>query len=289
MRTQTFEDARQRFAGVQGGGGGAAASRRAIMYSPDATKCAANADATEENWSLLQVYLDKCDTYEFHSDVCSIVRRYFVHDPLLKQEQQGSSRRRTFVESGALDGSINNSMTHILERYLGHLWVGLSVEATPANFVRLIENRPCTFRTEVALGPQWGLANFVGWGGCCSGSKSEMSDSFVKHFHGKKAESYSVLMAPATEVFLAAGFAHIDFWSLDVEGAELQVLQGVDWDRVSVGMIMIEAMQATDKRAEELLVNQGFGRDDRFTSWHDVNQLWVHKDSERWILDILDK
>ena len=32
-----------------------------------------------------------------------------------------------------------------------------------------------------------------------------------------------------------------DFWSLDVEGAELEVLQSLDWDTFSFGVLLIEA------------------------------------------------
>ena len=152
----------------------------------------------------------------------------------------------------------------------------------------LIRNRPCTYMTEVALSTSWGLAEFVGWGGCCSGSKSTMTESFLNYFHGHKPTTYQVLMAPATDVFLAAGMSTIDFWSLDVEGAELQVLQGVDWARVRIGMIMIESMQATDTSVSSLLESQGFVKDIKFKSWHNANSLWISKAAEQWILDVLN-
>ena len=37
------------------------------------------------------------------------------------------------------------------------------------------------------------------------------------------------------------GFHHIDFWSLDVEGSELKVLETVDFDRTHVDVIIVES------------------------------------------------
>jgi len=43
-------------------------------------------------------------------------------------------------------------------------------------------------------------------------------------------------------VFLALlNIDHIDFWSLDVEGAELHVLRGIDLERVTVDVIVSRA------------------------------------------------
>jgi hypothetical protein len=38
----------------------------------------------------------------------------------------------------------------------------LVIEATPANYVSIAENRPCAWRTESAAGPDWGLVDFTG-------------------------------------------------------------------------------------------------------------------------------
>ena len=36
------------------------------------------------------------------------------------------------------------------------------------------------------------------------------------------------------------GVTHVDFFSLDVEGGELQVLQTLDWSRITMDVIVVE-------------------------------------------------
>lgn len=47
--------------------------------------------------------------------------------------------------------------------------------------------------------------------------------------------------APLAPYLLLFGIEHVNFWSLDVEGAELEVLRGFDFDRVTVDVIAVEA------------------------------------------------
>ena len=53
-----------------------------------------------------------------------------------------------------------------------------------------------------------------------------------------------------------AGVRYVDFWSLDVEGAELEVLQGMDWN-LPVKVILIERNQH-DREIDALLKVRGF-------------------------------
>ena len=45
-----------------------------------------------------------------------------------------------------------------------------------------------------------------------------------------------------------AGRSHIDFLSIDVEGGEIAVLQGIDFTRTTVGLLTVEAAYADQKR-----------------------------------------
>lgn len=183
------------------------------------------------------------------------------------------------MEIGGLDGKPENSMTEIMER---NGWDGLVIEATPGNYVQIASNRPCASVVEAAAGPSWGAVDFFGWGGCCSGAKSAMSDSFVKAFHSKKGSKerkyYRVRSAPIVDLFLAWGKDFVDFWVLDVEGGERQVLEGMDFDKVEVGMIMIEVSQQGGdiKEVEDLLAAAGFFKAEDFKSWNDLNSLYLN-------------
>jgi hypothetical protein len=123
---------------------------------------------------------------------------------------------------------------------------------------------------------------FFGWGGCCSGIKDAMSDGFIKTFHGKeksKIVSYGVRSAPIVELIKAWGKAEVDFWVLDVEGAEKFVLMGMDFEQVKVGMIMIEISEQaeTAREVDDMLVKAGFFKSATFQSWNNLNALYLNK------------
>mmetsp|Transcript_5391 Transcript_5391/g.10278 ORF Transcript_5391/g.10278 Transcript_5391/m.10278 type:complete len:138 (-) Transcript_5391:15-428(-) len=70
---------------------------------------------------------------------------------------------------------------------------------------------------------------------------------------------------------------YLDFFSLDVEGAELDVLESIDWKRTSFGIVLIEAdgsNQEKEKRILSLMDRTGY----RFL-YNRQRSLWfVHKD-----------
>ena len=225
----------------------------AIMYAPDIQQCVVAKEKMKRDSAhkgALDHFLQKCldkKASRFMFDVCFVVKEYFSSaDPKWRTRHEagkdGGGQRRNFIEVGGLDGSYINSMTFVFEMLMHELWTGLTIEATPASFVGLKKNRPCTYRTEIALGSRWGSQPFFGWGGCCIGISSGMPATFVKHFHGQKPDSYPVMTAPFSDVVAAAGMLAIDFMSLDVEGAEYFVVQGMD-SKVPVSMLLVEATQ----------------------------------------------
>ena len=64
---------------------------------------------------------------------------------------------------------------------------------------------------------------------------------------------------------------HVDFWSLDVEGGELEVLRGLDW-RTSVHVFLIEGVTQAIRK---LLTSRGFDNHP-FKSPSRLNEIWVH-------------
>jgi hypothetical protein len=65
------------------------------------------------------------------------------------------------------------------------------------------------------------------------------------------------------EIIRQSGLQHIDFWSLDVEGAELIVLQTMDWS-IPVHYILVETWpgrNADYDKITKLLTGQGFANE----------------------------
>ena len=54
--------------------------------------------------------------------------------------------------------------------------------------------------------------------------------------------------------------AQIDYFSLDVEGAELSILETLRWDRINIGVLGIESSDVSDARVRRLLRAHGLQR-----------------------------
>ena len=123
------------------------------------------------------------------------------------------------------------------------------VEANPISFSRLVTQRPRTWRAETALCAEAGEIVFAGEG-CCSTAVALRESTRVP------ATAYAVRCTPISALLKATGFDAIDFWSLDTEGSELDVLRGMDWS-VPVSVILVESR---NPKIHELLTDKGFER-----------------------------
>jgi len=135
-----------------------------------------------------------------------------------------------FIESGA--AGIPHSMTLFYERCLG--WEGLCVEPTEAWYPELEAGRTCTL-VKGCIGEE-SDDTFVIEG---VGETSHL----VKSDGGMKCMSLRQILDTYAE-----GRRHVDFWSLDVEGHELSVLESVDFSEIDVTALLIEDMHL-DHRA----------------------------------------
>lgn len=139
-------------------------------------------------------------------------------------------RRGYFVDIGAHDG-LEISNTFLLERKLG--WDGLCIEANPATFGFLRENRRCRC-LNVCLDHQVGEVSFRlrGAFGGIAGSEA-----------GDEGRGTTVVMPTRTlHSVLAENGAPsvIDYLTIDVEGAEERVLLGFPHDEYTFRCMTVE-------------------------------------------------
>lgn len=181
--------------------------------------------------------------YGQRNEDCKIYKRFFKDDLKWRNGSSGF-----FVEMGGFDG-VSFSNSFIYEQCLG--WKGLLIEADPRNYLKMIENRPCTYNV-------WGAV-------CPTGSEAPpQSHHFMIHDFVQKAinsteiaernaiaiqsnvSSQQLLlpkMVPCRSmrsIFQEAEVSVVDFFSLDVEGAELDVLHSIDFTAVRINVIMVE-------------------------------------------------
>lgn len=177
--------------------------------------------------------------------------------PLLMHITGG--RPGVFVELGALDGQ-TYSNTVALEQCLG--WRGVLIEADADNFAKLARGRRSATAVHAAVcdrstgtfpisakGPTW-----------ARGSLQDMTPEHRDRFRlGEGARVRFVPCKPLDELMRAAAYDGADFLSLDVEGAELHVLQNAN---LSAFRVMMVEMGGDDPqkeaRIESLLLDAGF-------------------------------
>lgn len=175
----------------------------------------------------------------------------------------------TFIELGAFDG-LRMSNSKLFEDTLG--WTGMLVEAGRTMYPLAVNNRPRSHVVQAVCGQRWskdGIKFTTFHGSTIEGGVSyanernaDKADELFKGFNMHSTVNIHplVTMAALTERFSCGTKFHVDFMSLDVEGFELNVMQGWDWDRVTIGVLVIETKwlsKDTQETLDSLLARRG--------------------------------
>lgn len=170
----------------------------------------------------------------------------------------------TFLEFGALDG-IRYSNTFGFDKALG--WHGVHIEASPSSFELLALNRPEQLDIHVAVCDQPRVVHYADTGNpAVRGVVEFMSQPFLQKWHKKLNPANltglpEVQCQPLAAILRHYGITHINFFVLDVEGAELVVLQAVDFSQISFDVIVIEADHGDlpkEQGVKDLLASHGY-------------------------------
>jgi FkbM family methyltransferase len=188
-------------------------------------------------------------------------------------ERLGNRRGGFYVDIGANDG-LRASNTAILEFRYG--WAGVLVEPIPHKFLELTQNRSkknyfvckaCVSKDykgnfvellyadtmTVAVGLESDIASPEG--------HVQVGMDFIPH---EKTFSFFSPAICLQEVLEASGSPkEIDFLSLDVEGSEIEVLKGVDFQKFRFNLMLIECR---DTHTMELFMNtKGYSLSERLS------------------------
>lgn len=155
-----------------------------------------------------------------------------------------------FVEAGANDG-YTQSNTYFLERF--RKWRGVLVEPLPALYARCRRERPRSRVFRCAL--------------VADGYEASTAPMLAANLTSLVREQKS---AEADEAHRQAGASRVDFLSLDVEGYELQALNGLDIERFRPRYLLVGARfsEEIDRRLSPL-----YDAVDELTH-HDVLHRW---------------
>lgn len=130
--------------------------------------------------------------------------------------------RPYFVEVGGHDG-VRHSNTLMFERYFQG--TGLLVEANPELYARSLENRPACKHACVAVGATRGRAKFI-LGDSYGGLLETMPEAFTVEHVRRRNPIVEVEVVPLHDLLVQHEMPEsIDYLSLDVEGAEYDILE----------------------------------------------------------------
>jgi FkbM family methyltransferase len=151
-----------------------------------------------------------------------------------------------FVDVGAHNGVSFNNTLYFEE---ASEWKGINIEANPTIFPALEKNRPACINLSCAISNVEGTAEFYTTKGY-----AEMLSGLVDQYDPRHKErllketsttntTVETIQVPTrrlASVFKEYNVTHVNYLSIDVEGAEFSVLQSIDFDKVTFDVIGYE-------------------------------------------------
>ena len=189
-------------------------------------------------------------------------------DLIIDQQIFKGKSNGVFVEVGALDGfGASNTWFFEMERN----WSGLLIEPNPVEFNKRNQHpRPNSIFENCAISDVEMDINFLSIEGPCNVLSGIMEFYNSQHLeridrelemysnHPEGHELYSrkeqipMKAVRLESLFSKHNITKIDFISIDVEGAELQVLNSINFDKVDINVFMIENNYGLEKETEFL-------------------------------------
>jgi FkbM family methyltransferase len=170
-----------------------------------------------------------------------------------------------YVDVGAHDGvTINNTL--YFEK--NNNWSGINIEPIKKVFDKLVSNRPNNINLNCAVCNNDGETDFF-----CNTGYTEMISGIKDNFdirHLNRLQSENIKMASTTEIIKINtkkletildenNISHINYLSIDVEGAEFEVIKSINFEKVFIDVIGFENnYNDTSIPIVKYLENKGF-------------------------------
>lgn len=169
------------------------------------------------------------------------------------------------MDVGAHDGvSINNTLFFEEE----HNWTGVNIEPLPHIYTKLVENRPACININCAVSNVDGEADFMlneGYTEMLSGLANTVDDRHIKRMHNEQnvyGGATHIIKVPTKRVESICTeneITHIHYLSIDVEGAEFDVIKSINFDKVFIDVIGFENnYHDVSKHIIEYLIEKGY-------------------------------
>ena len=167
-------------------------------------------------------------------------------DKYLEENVFKGYKNGMFVDVGAHDGiSINNTL--FFEKY--NNWSGINIESNKSVYDKLVINRPKSININCAVCNNDGEADFLcnkGYTEMLSGIKSTFDKRHLGRLErenklkGSTTETIKVPTKKLETILHENNVSHIQYLSIDVEGAEFEVIKSINFDHVFIDIIGFE-------------------------------------------------
>lgn len=174
-------------------------------------------------------------------------------------------RNGYFVDVGAYDGE-ELSNTFVLEKRYD--WKGICIEPQPKQFETLQKKRSCICLQTAVSDRSGERVSFVEAGLFGGIENSIDKHTFVLDPTNNRIQVETVTLTELLDKHKAPPFIH--YLTIDTEGTEEKILQGIDFSRYTFGYITIEHnyMEERRRRMRQLLEDHGY-RFFRQNKWDD--------------------
>lgn len=165
-----------------------------------------------------------------------------IIDKALKNKEGGF-----YVECGACDGEFQSNTLYL---ELKRKWTGLLIEPNRNNYRQLLKTNRKAYYINACLSPfkHPAVLKF----------KEDWAIGHLEKTSGTK--TIQVQCFPFYSILLALNIKHIDVFSLDVEGAEVSILDTVPLNKVDISVMNVEYQHVTGGAdfLEKYLVDKGY-------------------------------
>lgn len=191
----------------------------------------------------------------------------------LMERLAGPDAPRTFVDVGANDGFYGSNSFPFVARG----WRSLLIEPHPGAFAQLTARHAGKANVKclnVACGPA--ASEMELHFDQNDSSQSTLTPAAHPHFNTGKAVATSVRVQvrPLSEILDAGGFSDVGILSIDTEGWDFQVLQGLDTQRHQPRCIVTEDGEAAQTvQKHEWLRARGYTQ----AGFNNPNSFWVRQ------------
>ncbi|CAH1781280.1 unnamed protein product [Owenia fusiformis] len=173
-----------------------------------------------------------------------------------------------YIECGASDGHISN--TEYFENYRN--WIGLLVEPTP-EFEGILKHDRNAWLLNACIGINQQIQQSIiqlgpmNWG--WSGLQDAILPRNIKKAKENKTSKIIVQCFPFSTILKALNWTTIDYFSLDVEGAEEAILETIPFDDVHIRVFTIEFSGSGSKQEDAFKLDRmrQFFTQRNYTEW----------------------